>query len=262
MIRGLPDGAGKDMELNKTGQSLLLNCLMEMGDLMLDAGAEINRVEETLTRMGAAYGAFRTDVFVITSVICMTMEFPGCEPVTEMRRIHSDGQQDYYRLDKLNGISRSCCATPVSPAELKEQLNSVASGHKPLWRRLSGSVLAAAAFAVFFGGTPLDGLIAGLFALGICVLKDRLGETQINTIAMDLIVALLVGLGVGGVVHLFPVLHMDAMLIPGLALTNAIRNILVGDTISGVVRLTETLLWAAALAGGIMVALTVLNYLH
>ena len=254
MIRGLPDGAGKDMELNKTGQSLLLNCLMEMGDLMLDAGAEINRVEETLTRMGAAYGAFRTDVFVITSVICMTMEFPGCEPVTEMRRIHSDGQQDYYRLDKLNGISRSCCATPVSPAELKEQLNSVASGHKPLWRRLSGSVLAAAAFAVFFG---------------ICVLKDRLGETQINTIAMDLIVALLVGLGVGGVTHLFPVLHMDAiligdimLLIPGLALTNAIRNILVGDTISGVVRLTETLLWAAALAGGIMVALTVLNYLH
>ena len=269
MIRGLPDGAGKDMELNKTGQSLLLNCLMEMGDLMLDAGAEINRVEETLTRMGAAYGAFRTDVFVITSVICMTMECPGCEPVTEMRRIHSDGQQDYYRLDKLNGISRSCCATPVSPAELKEQLNSVASGHKPLWRRLSGSVLAAAAFAVFFGGTPLDGLIAGLFALGICVLKDRLGETQINTIAMDLIVALLVGLGVGGVTHLFPVLHMDAiligdimLLIPGLALTNAIRNILVGDTISGVVRLTETLLWAAALAGGIMVALTVLNYLH
>ena len=86
---------------------------------------------------------------------------------------------------------------------------------------------------------------------------------------MDLIVALLVGLGVGGVTHLFPVLHMDAiligdimLLIPGLALTNAIRNILVGDTISGVVRLTETLLWAAALAGGIMVALTVLNYLH
>ena len=61
MIRGLPDGAGKDMELNKTGQSLLLNCLMEMGDLMLDAGAEINRVEETLTRMGAAYGAFSTN---------------------------------------------------------------------------------------------------------------------------------------------------------------------------------------------------------
>ena len=255
------------MELSKKGQSLLLNCLMEMGDLMLDAGAEIGRVEETLARMGEAYGASRTDVFVITSVICMTMEFPGCEPVTEMRRIRSDGQQDYYRLDKLNGISRSCCAEPLPPKELRERLDSVAAGHKPLWRRLSGSVLAAAAFAVFFGGTPLDGLAAGLFALGISYLKDRLGETEINTIATDLIVALLVGLGVGGLSFLFPALHMDAiligdimLLIPGLAMTNAIRNILVGDTISGVVRLTETLLWAAALAGGIMVALSVLEF--
>ena len=255
------------MKLSKKQQSRLLNSLMEMGDLMLDAGAEIGRVEETLSRMGAAYGAERTDVFVITSVIVMTMEFPECEPVTEMRRINSDGQQDYYRLDKLNGISRSCCAAPLSPAELEGQLASVAAGHKPLWRRLTGSVLAAAAFAVFFGGTLLDGLVAGLFGLGISYLKDRLSETQINTIAMDLIVSLLVGLGVGGLSFLIPALHMDMiligdimLLIPGLALTNAIRNILVGDTISGVVRLTETLLWAAALAGGIMVALSVLNF--
>ena len=54
MIRGLPDGAGKDMELNKTGQSLLLNCLMEMGDLMLDAGAEINR-EIGSTRLNSSH---------------------------------------------------------------------------------------------------------------------------------------------------------------------------------------------------------------
>ena len=251
------------MKLSKKEQSRLLNSLMEMGDLMLDAGAEIGRVEETLSRMGAAYGATRTDVFVITSVIVMTMEFPDCEPVTEMRRINSDGQQDYYRLDKLNAISRSCCAAPLPPAELEGQLASVAAGHKPLWRRLAGSVLAAAAFAVFFGGTLLDGLVG----LGISYLKDRLGETRINTIAMDLIVSLLVGLGVGGLSFLIPALHMDMiligdimLLIPGLALTNAIRNILVGDTISGVVRLTETLLWAAALAGGIMVALSVLNF--
>ena len=260
-------GGRNEMKLSKKEQSRLLNSLMEMGDLMLDAGAEISRVEETLARMGAAYGAERTDVFVITSVICMTMEFPDCEPVTEMRRIHSDGQQDYYRLDKLNGISRSCCAAPLPPAELEGQLASVAAGRKPLWRRLTGSVLAAAAFAVFFGGTLLDGLVAGLFGLGISYLKDRLSETQINTIAMDLIVSLLVGLGVGGLSFLIPALHMDMiligdimLLIPGLALTNAIRNILVGDTISGVVRLTETLLWAAALAGGIMVALSVLNF--
>ena len=52
------------------------------------------------------------------------------------------------------------------------------------------------------------------------------------------------------------------LLIPGLAMTNAIRNMLLGDTISGVVRLAESLIWAAALAGGFMVALTIVNVLH
>ena len=49
------------------------------------------------------------------------------------------------------------------------------------------------------------------------------------------------------------------LLIPGLAMTNAVRNMLVGDTISGVIRLAETLIWAAALAGGFMVAMMVMR---
>ena len=64
---------------SKAEQSDLLDCLLRMGDLMLDAGAEISRVEDTLSRLGTAYGAMRTDVFVITSMISMPMEFPGFE---------------------------------------------------------------------------------------------------------------------------------------------------------------------------------------
>ena len=52
------------------------------------------------------------------------------------------------------------------------------------------------------------------------------------------------------------------LLIPGLAMTNAVRNMLVGDTISGVVRLAETLIWAGALAGGFMVSMLALSYLR
>ena len=81
--------------------------------------------------------------------------------------------------------------------------------------------------------------------------------------------SLLIGLGVGLAAALLPALHMDKiligdimLLIPGLAMTNAIRNMLLGDTISGVVRLAESLIWAAALAGGFMVALTIVNVLH
>ena len=45
------------------------------------------------------------------------------------------------------------------------------------------------------------------------------------------------------------------LLIPGVAMTNATRDMLSGDTISGVMRFVESLLWAVALALGFMAAI-------
>ena len=257
------------MTLSKEEQSVLLDCLLEMGELLLDAGAEISRVEDTLSRMGTAYGARRMDVFVITSIISMTMEFPGQEALTETRRIRANGQTDFYRVEKLNELSRTCCAGPLSLTELRQRLDQIAAGRKPFAAVLGGSVLAGGSFALFFGGMLWDGLAAAVFAAAICFLQDRLGHTRLNAAAFNLLISLLIGLGVGLAAAVIPALHMDKiligdimLLIPGLAMTNAIRNMLLGDTISGVVRLAESLIWAAALAGGFMVALTVVNVLH
>ena len=254
------------MELTKDGQSVLLDCMLEMGDLLLDAGAEISRVEDTLSRMGRAYGALRTDVFVIPSLISISMEFVEGEATTQTRRIHSNGLTDFYRLEKLNALSRSCCAEPLPTPELRAQLDHVAAGRKPFAVILGGSVLAAFSFAIFFGGSIWYGLASAVFAVAVVLLQERLGRTELNTVAFNLLVSLLIGLGVGVFAAILPVLHMDKiligdimLLIPGLAMTNAVRNMLVGNTISGAVRLAESLIWAGALAGGFMVALLVVG---
>ena len=52
---------------------VLLHCLMDIAEALLAVGAEVNRVEDTLTRMGTAYGAVRMNAFVITSSIVVTM---------------------------------------------------------------------------------------------------------------------------------------------------------------------------------------------
>ena len=257
------------MEMTRENQTRLMDCVLDMGELLLDAGAEIGRVEDTLTRVGATYGAKRVDVFVITSLVSVTMEFPGCEAMTETRRIRSNGQTDFYRVDKLNTISRRCCAEPMPIAELRSQLDAVAAGKKPFGALLAGSVLGSGSYAVFFGGTIWDALAAAVFAVVICHLQFRLGRTRANVVASNLVISLLTGLGVGLVATPIRALHMDKiligdimLLIPGLTMTNAIRNMLLGDTISGVVRLAESLIWAAALAGGFMVAMTVINLLR
>ena len=51
--------------------ALMLHTLLELGESMLADGADVRRVEQTLTRMGLAYGAVRMDVFVITSSIVL-----------------------------------------------------------------------------------------------------------------------------------------------------------------------------------------------
>ena len=244
----------------------LLDCLLDMGALLLDCGAEISRTEDTLRRLGQAYGAEKTDVFVIPSIISITIAFPGREVLTETRRIRSNGSTDFYRLEKLNALSRDCCASPLPVQELRARLDRVAAGKKPRSVVYWGSLLAAGGFAVLFGGTLYDAFAAAAFALLICLLQEKLGGTELNQVAANLMISLLVGLGVGALTMALPALHMDKiligdimLLIPGLAMTNAVRNMLVGDTISGVVRLSECLIWAGALAGGFMVAMLALR---
>ena len=68
-----------------------LHVFLDMGDALLNSGAEIFRVEDTLNRMGYACGATQMNVFVITSSIVITMEFPGDGARTQTRRVREDG---------------------------------------------------------------------------------------------------------------------------------------------------------------------------
>ena len=246
----------------------ILHSLLELGELLIDSGAEISRVEDTLTRLGLAYRAARVDVFAIPSSIVMTISLPEGETLTETRRISSAGTTDFTRLERLNELSRRCCSNPLHSPELCKEISVIKAARKPFGVFLAGSLLAAGSFAIFFGGTLPDGIAAAIFAFGICILQDRLGRTKLDTVAFNLVVSLLVGLGVALVTKLIPGLHMDKiligdimLLIPGIAMTNAVRNILVGNTISGVMRLTESLVWTASLAGGFTVSIWIVDIL-
>ena len=254
--------------LTQTEQIELMNCLLDVGQMLLESGAEISRVEDTIYRMAEAYKCRHIEVFVITSIISLTLTFPDGGTFTETRRIYSSGGTDFNRLEKLNNLSRSCCKATLPIDSLKKELQQIAGDEKPLKAALIGSILTAAAFAVFFGGSIWDGVMAAVFAVGICLLQQKLGNTQITQVGANLLISLLSGLCVGFICMAIPGIHMDKiligdimLLIPGLAMTNSFRNILGGNTISGVIRLTESLIWAAALAGGFMTSFYIIGLL-
>ncbi len=111
----------------------------------------------------------------------------------------------------------------------------------------------------------MDGIAAAVFGAAICWLQSRIGRTSLNTAASNLLISLIIGLGAGIAARIVPVLNMDLiligdimLLIPGIAMTNAVQNMLVGNPLSGVVRFTEALIWAGALAFGIFIAIWIM----
>ncbi len=248
----------------KAELSELLHLFLDIGEAIHRAGGEIFRVEDTIARLGTAYGAVRTDVFAIPSGMEVTMSFPGDIELTRTRRIRGGGT-DLRALEALNDLSRRICASPMSASELRAAIRATerVGSRLPVY---FGSALASGSFAVFFGGRLLDGVIGALFGLLICFLQEKLPRILPNSVVVYFTAALLAGLGVSALSLVLPPLFPDKvmigdimLLIPGIALTTAIRNILVGDTISGVLRLTESIVYAAALAGGFMIAMGLLG---
>lgn len=242
----------------------VLPVLLDMGEMMLVAGADVNLVERTLARVGRAYGARRMNVFVITAVVVATMTLADGAELTSTRRVDTKGDTNFAKLEKLNALARAACEKPLPPAELAAELARLDAEPFPRAALYAGGVLAAGSFAVFFGGTLVDGAVSALFALLICLLMEKLKPLSPNNIVFNFVAALIAGIGIGGVAVFVPDVHVDMvmigdimLLIPGIAMTNAARDMLAGDTIAGVMRLVESLLWACALALGFMAALFV-----
>ena len=133
------------MEQTNT-ENRLLQLLLETGERLMASGAEVKRVEDTLERIGVAYGAERMNVFVITSSIVITLERSDGTLLTHTRRITKSGT-DFLALERINALSRECCREPL-PLDLFEQRLRECVPLKTVQMYL-GSVLAAGSFAVF-----------------------------------------------------------------------------------------------------------------
>ena len=239
-----------------------LHCILDIGETMLSAGGEVNRVEDTLQRLGRAYGGVEVSVFVITTHIMMTVRFADGAELTQTRAIPNGGKLDFTRLEALNELSRQCCKEPMDLTELQQRIQQTdqIEANSLVW--YLASMLSTCVFAIFFGGTIWDGLVAAGFAIIICLMQKKVADICPNNMIFCLICSLVIGLGIGGLNRLLPGLHGDKimigdimLLIPGLGIINAVRDVFSGDTISGMLRLVEAVLWAAALAAGFMISM-------
>ena len=233
-----------------------LHLALNIGKYMIKSGAEISRVEDTMYRICRSFSVEDVDVFVITSSIVATIYSKEIGYVTQTKRV---GPMRYNldRLDHLNQLSRSICGG-MELDEAERVYEEVMS--RPIYGFKTYAALyaiSAAAFSVLFGGTVRDAIAAGLIGIVLKFLDELTGRLEMNgflsgflkSLAGGLLATLAVHCGLGE--NFSKICIGDIMLlIPGLALTNSIRDMFSGDTISGMNRFIEAIILSIMIASG------------
>ena len=235
----------------------LLELATDLGYRLAMGGAETFRVEESIRRILAAYG-MDSEVFAITNCLTVSIETPDGIPMTRMRRIGFHGN-DLDTVEKYNNLSRKICdekpAIFTARQWLKETDVSLRSYKLPV--SLLGHYLGAMGFAIVFGGKLVDGLCSGLCGMIVGIMNYFMAKLKVNqffsTIAAAFIMAFSsYAMGATGIPNNTDTIIIGTLmiLVPGLIFTNAMRDIIFGDTNSGINRIVQVLLVAAAIALG------------
>ncbi len=239
----------------------VLKSAMDVGEHMLVSGTEVGRVEDAIIRICKAYGAVRVDVLSITSSIITTIETPSGECVTQTRRI-TDRTNDLARIEALNKLSREICENLPETEEIQKRLKKIDAIRPMRWYVAAlAAILVASSFTVFFGGNWRDALATLPVAVTVFAFERYALRLKANRIVFNLFVSIVAGalciatvrLGLGQNLD-FIMIGVIMLLIPGMAITGAIEDLLVGDTITGLLRLCESLIAACAIAAGFAVS--------
>lgn len=236
---------------------ILLDLATDLGYELAMCGAETFRVEESINRVLAAYG-LEAEAFAIPNYLIVSIQSKDGTPVTRMRRIGHHGN-DLDSVELYSSLSRAICSERPEPEEAVRWLDEVRRRRRHFsgLGGLAGDFLGAAGFGLFFGGGWVDGLCAGACGMLVGFVNKTLDDMKANpffrTIASAFLMALFAYfLGSVGIVRNSDAVTIGALmlLVPGLLFTNAMRDIIYGDTNSGINRIVQVLLVAVAIALG------------
>lgn len=248
------------------GSNEILTAAVLMGEALLKSGAEVHRVEDSVERICKAYGALRVDVFAIPSAIIVTLQLPDEDAVTQTMRIHSSSN-DLNKVDRLNNLSRYICHNKPELSLIRTEINKISSAKGySVPAKILIYFFVSASFCIFFGGNAFDALFSGI--IGIVLLFVMLGFEKIHSNRFFSNIASAAIAGALAVICVFFGLGQNSeyiiignimLLIPGLALTNGMRDFVAGDILAGVLRLSEAVLHAAGIALGAAAATSLLG---
>lgn len=244
---------------------LILDTAVLAGELMLQSGAETYRVEDTMCHILKTSKMESIEAFALMTGIVATINGPELEnPITVVKTVN-ERNTNLNHIVKVNEISRRYCGGRITLEEAYEQLKDIQEElySKPVFH--AATVAITAGFAMMFGGSLLEVLVAAVTGLWLasCMLLGK--KIRISAILQDIFSCMGIAvLSMASKRFWLPTINMDIVIVsalmpivPGVAITNAIRDTLQGDYLSGCARILEAFLKAASIALGIVLGMAI-----
>lgn len=258
-----------ETELKAKHNRDVLELAMDAGHILLENGAEVYRVEETMKRISNYYGVEFGNFFVLTNGIFAA---GGHEADGQYARVkHIPVHPAHFeKVIAANSLSRDIANgkyPTVEEARVELERIKTIPGKKPLHLALAFAV-GSGSFAFLFGGSIVDSLIAALagfilYFFVTCANRTRMSKIVSNVIGGGIVTIICMLFRYFGIGNHFNFMIIGAImpLIPGVAFTNGIRDIGNGDYISGSVRLLDAILVFVSIAIGVGTVLSVYSML-
>ncbi|WP_267917569.1 threonine/serine exporter family protein [Lederbergia citrisecunda] len=245
------------MDHNINEQKLIEACLLA-GKILMKSGAETYRVEDTMMRMAAAFGFNESQSFVTPTGIIFSLE--GSDP-SQFVRISERGT-DLEKITKVNHISRSMADGVLNMNDAFLALKELEKVNLsfPIWLQIVAAAIASGSFLIMFKGIWAD-YVPALIVSGIGFstfltihyhAKVKFFAEFSASFIIGLLGLLAVNYGWGHQLDLI-VIASVMPLVPGLLITNAIRDLMAGHFVSGLSKGAEAFLTALAIGAGVAV---------
>ncbi len=231
-----------------------------MAEALLCYGAEISRVEETIQRVSDHFQVEEVEMYVITNGLFINLHQQKDYTSTRLKYVPSIAV-NLKKLCDINELSRRIEQENLPVDTALKRLEEIRNAeNEPAWELILSSGVGAAAFGYLFGGGLWDCVAAFVCGVILQMFFSFLEEKKVNIskVLLDIIGGLLVTIicvimnRIGVSDHLnLAIAGAIIPMIPGVAFTNGIRDIVDGDYLSGCVRLLDAILVFCSIAIGV-----------
>lgn len=247
---------------------LLVDTAVLAGEIMLASGAETYRVEDTIGHFLKTAGLEHAEAYVTTTGIMATLSAPDIDAITVVRRVRRRST-NMNRIYLVNDVSRRFAAGEAELRKAYDELKSIQEEeqYSSLVKRM-GIVMTAAFFCMLLGGNVYETLIAaclGAFLSTLMWAGEKIGLQGflldgLNTLLVVFAAMLICRFTKLPVREETTIIGAIMPMVPGVAITNAIRDTLQGDYVSGGARILEACMEAVAIAFGACIGILLSGY--